>query len=75
MLTDEIIDEVRINREAHAAKFDYDLRAIYEDLKKSETKHLEAGIAFIEPPSICSPISKSLDPTGITLRRFRSKTQ
>ena len=32
MLNDEIVDEVRSIRETHAAKFNYDLRAIYEDL-------------------------------------------
>jgi len=29
MLNDEIVDEVRAIREAHAAKFGYNLRAIY----------------------------------------------
>lgn len=32
-MNDEIITEVRAIREAHAAKFNYDLRAIFEDLK------------------------------------------
>lgn len=55
MLNDEIVDEVRSIREAHAAKFNYDLRAIYEDLKKSETAHLAEGHAFFEPPA--SPLT------------------
>ena len=54
MLNDEIVDEVRAIREAHAAKFNFDLRAIYEDLKKSEAEHLAGGHPFIEPPT--SPI-------------------
>ena len=52
MLNDEIIDEVRAIRDAHAAKFDYDLRAIYEDLKKSETEHIADGHPFIPLPSV-----------------------
>ena len=33
MLTDGIVEEVRANREAHAQKFNYNLQAIYKDLK------------------------------------------
>ena len=33
MWLDPIVEEVRKVREAHAAKFNYDLRAIYQDLK------------------------------------------
>jgi hypothetical protein len=51
MLNDEIVDEVRAVREAHAARFNYDLRAIYEDLKKSEAEDLAGGRPFISPPS------------------------
>lgn len=46
MLSDEIIDEVQSIRDAHAAKFNYDLRAIYADLKKSETARIAAGHPF-----------------------------
>ena len=49
MLTDEIVEEVRANREAHAAKFNYNLRAIYNNLKKSEAKHIQQGYLAIEP--------------------------
>ena len=38
---DEIVDEVRANREAYAAEFNFDLRAIFEDLKKREQAHTE----------------------------------
>ena len=36
MKLDPIVDEVRKVREAHAAKFNNDLRAICADLKKKE---------------------------------------
>lgn len=35
-MTDDIIDEVRRHREAYAASFGYDLRAIYADIKERE---------------------------------------
>ena len=58
MLNDEIVDEVRTVRETHAAKFGYNLRAIYDDLKKSEAEHIAAGHPFITPPAATSePIS------------------
>lgn len=36
MWTDEIVEEVRAIREAHAARLGYDLDAIYQDLKEQE---------------------------------------
>jgi hypothetical protein len=50
MLNDEIVDEVRQIRDAHAARFNYDLRAIFDDLKKSEAERLAAGRCFVAPP-------------------------
>jgi len=52
MLNDQIVDEVRAIRDAHAAKFGYNLRAIYQDLKKSEAERIAAGHPFISPPSV-----------------------
>lgn len=34
--SDPIVDEVRRVRDAYAARFNYDLRAIYRDLKEQE---------------------------------------
>jgi len=51
MLNDEMIDEVRAIRDAHAAQFAYDLRAIYADLKKSEAARIADGHPFFSPPS------------------------
>jgi hypothetical protein len=36
MWTDKIVEETRKAREEYAAKFNYDLEAIYEDLKRQE---------------------------------------
>ena len=35
-MNDPIVEEVRRNREAHAATFNYDLDAIYQNLKEHE---------------------------------------
>lgn len=51
MLNDEIVDEVRAIRDAHAEKFGYDLRAIFEDLKKSEAARIAAGHPFVSSSS------------------------
>lgn len=47
MWKDEIVEEVRKIRDTHAKKFNYDLDAIYEDLKESEKR---SGLKFIQPP-------------------------
>ena len=36
MWPDEIVEQVRQARQVHAKKFDYELNAIYEDLKQQE---------------------------------------
>ncbi len=38
MWRDEIVEEVRKVREEYAAKFDYNLNAIYKDIKEEEKK-------------------------------------
>ncbi len=46
MWEDEIVDEVRKYREAYAAKFNFDLQAMYEDLKKAERKSKHQKVSF-----------------------------
>ena len=46
MWKDEIVEEVRKNREAYAAKFNFDLQAMYEDLKKAERKSTRKQVSF-----------------------------
>jgi hypothetical protein len=50
MWSDEIVEEVRAIRNDHAARFQYDLRAIYADLKQSESARIAAGHPYIEAP-------------------------
>jgi len=58
-MNDEIIAEVRAIREAHAAKFNYELRAIFEDLKRIEAETTAAGWPHIEAPSEPPPLSNN----------------
>lgn len=44
-MNDPIVDEVRRVRDAHAARFNYDLDAIFRDLKKREK---ESGFKFVD---------------------------
>jgi hypothetical protein len=46
MWNDEIVEEVRKHREAYASKFNFDLQAMYEDLKKAENKRRHKKISF-----------------------------
>jgi len=68
MPNDEVVNEVRAIREAHAAKFNYNLRAIYDDLKKSEAQHIAAGRSFVAspplPPKPDSALQKTRFPQG-----------
>ena len=36
MLNDPIVEEIRRFRDEHAARFNYDLDAIFDDIKRSE---------------------------------------
>lgn len=46
MSTDPIIEEVRRVREDYARRFNYDLRAIAEDLRKQEQQHRDRLVSF-----------------------------
>lgn len=46
--TDEIVEEVRANRKAYAAQFDYDLDRMFEDLKAKE-KQSFSPLADLQP--------------------------
>ncbi len=46
MWKDEIVEEVRKRREAYAARFNFDLQAMYEDLKKAERISKHEKVSF-----------------------------
>lgn len=47
---DPSVAEVRAIREAHAKKFNYDVDAIFEDLKRSEEEHRKMGFEYVNFP-------------------------
>ena len=51
-MRDEIIDEVRATKEALAEQFNFDVRRIYEDIKKSEIQTESEGWHHIQPALI-----------------------
>lgn len=57
-MNDPFVDEIRQYRDAHAARFNYDLKAIYEDIKRREKEREQAtGRKFIAPPRRGGPAS------------------
>lgn len=51
MFYDEIVEEVRRKRQEHAAKFDYDLYQIVEDLNNKQHKYRRKTVSFPPKPS------------------------
>jgi len=61
-MNDPIVDEVRRIRDAHAARFNYDLDAIFLDIKEQEKK---SGLKFVSfPPRRVEP-NQSRQPTAM----------
>jgi hypothetical protein len=53
--SDPIVDEVRRARDAYAARFDYDLRAIYRDLKAQEKRSGRKIVSYAETSNRVEP--------------------
>lgn len=60
-MIDPIVDEVRRVRDAHAAMFNYNLDAIFEDIKEQEKK---SGLKFVSYPPRKIEIEKVWHFTG-----------
>jgi hypothetical protein len=56
MWLDPIVEEVRRIRDAHAQQFGYDLRAIYEDMKRFEREHNLEMVSFPPRPAISTQL-------------------
>lgn len=59
-MNDPIVDEVRRVRDAHAARFNYDLDAIFQDIKKRER---ESGLVFMQGVARQPETNQVLQPT------------
>lgn len=60
-MNDPIVDEVRRVRDAHAARFNYDLDAIFQDIKEREKK---CGLEFVQGVARQPVSNQTLQPTG-----------
>jgi len=49
-MNDEIITEVRAIKDAIGEKFNYDLRALFEEIKRGEAELQAKGIHLVPPP-------------------------
>jgi len=65
-MNDEIITEVRAVKDAIGAKYNYDLHAMFEDIKRGESDLQAKGIQLIAPP----PNPASLPNTALQRTRF-----
>jgi hypothetical protein len=63
-MKDPIVDEVRRIRDAHAARFNYDLDAIFKDIKEREKK---SGLVFAHGVARQPVPNKALQPTGAAI--------
>jgi hypothetical protein len=63
-MNDPIVDEVRRIRDAHAARFNYDLDAIFRDIKEREKK---SGLMFVQGVARQSVPNQALQPTGAAI--------
>ena len=64
-MNDPIVDEVRRVRDAHAAMFNYDLDAIFQDIKEQEKK---SGLKFVSYPP------RRLESIGATISTAQGST-
>ena len=59
-MNDPIVDEVRRVRDAQAARFNYDLDAIFQDIKKREKM---GGLVFVDGVAHQPVPSNAIQPT------------
>ena len=52
MWKDPIVEEVRKIRQQHAKQFNYDLRAIVDDLRKQQEQSGRKYVRFVAAPAI-----------------------
>jgi hypothetical protein len=62
--SDPIVDEVRRTRDAYAARFNYDLRAIFRDLKEQEKRSGRKLVSYAQRAPADEP-NKILQPSGV----------
>ena len=63
-MNDPIVDEVRRIRDTHAARFDYDLDAIFRDIKEREEK---CGLKFVGGVAHQPTPNEARETTGVVI--------
>ena len=63
-MNDPIVDEIRRVRDAHAARFNYDLDAIFQDIKERESKN---GLKFVQGVARLSVLVQPPQPTPVAI--------
>ena len=71
-MSDEIIDEVRAIKEAIGAKFNYDLRALFVEIKRGEAECQAKGMNLVPPSTNAASLSSSALQRG-KVRRISSR--
>lgn len=62
-MTDKIVEEVRRAREAYAEQFDYDLRAIFADIRKQQA---DSGREFVSlSAKRITPLTRATSKTDV----------
>jgi hypothetical protein len=66
-MNDPIVDEIRRVRDAHASQFNYDLDAIFRDIKEKEINSGREFRSFpprgVDSPQASEPIGDTVSPT------------
>ena len=70
-MNDPIVDEVRKVRDAHASRFNYDLDAIFRDIKDREKKSRHTFASF---PPRKAELNQALHATGTAISAAQSSS-
>ncbi len=70
-MNDPIIDEIRKVREAHASQFNYDLDAIFRDIKEREKQGRRNVVSF---PPRKAELNQVLRPIGAAISAAQDRT-
>jgi hypothetical protein len=60
-MNDPLVEEVRRVREAHAARFNYDLDAIFQDIKEQEKKSGHQFVSGVSRQTVPNPALQPID--------------
>jgi hypothetical protein len=71
-MNDPIVDEVRRIRDEHAARFNYDLWAIFRDIKEQERRSGLKFVSFADEERVAAPSGTPKDDTLLAIQTAES---